>query len=331
MHWKKIETIGTEKSVDGIGTDYYFYDFSLLNSEIGFLCGEYKDRKKIGEYKRVNIEKNKDAIVLCSKNGGRHWQEIVIGKGEIRDFNKTNDKLFTLRRSYHGISAEIIQSHIHVSTDQGQTWKEIYSTSEAFDEIHFWTESDGVATMGLRGYIYNSLRFMKTKDGGQTWEDIYIPHAHRGMDFEITKDGILYFLTSSRSSYISVNLKEAVFKETPVKFEEVPFSIILDNQDHLYFITENKDKRNVLFRREGNSFIKINFPFTDTMINDVWIYDNIISIIVDENGGSYYRSEDYGRTWKQKNFTKTFIRDIAFFGKDNIWIRTVPGQMLVRE
>lgn len=330
MNWKEIETIGTEKSEEGIGTNYYFYKFNFISPLIGFLSGEYKNRNEIGEYKRVNIEKLKDAVILRSEDGGYNWKEFQLGKGEILDIENKENVLFALRRTYHGSTAEEYNSHIHLSVDEGKNWMEVYTTEETFDEIHFWTKENGIATMGIRGYVYNSIKFLKTNDGGKTWAEIRIPKAHENMDFEIKENGILYFLTSSRKSYMEVNLETLEFNETQINFKELPFSILLDNQENIYFIAENEDKRNVIYKKEIESYSKIEFPVADTMINDAWIYDNIISVVVDKNGGSYYRSEDGGKTWKEEKLPNTFVRDIAFYGKDNIWIRSVPGKMLIR-
>lgn len=330
MNWKEIETIGTEKSEEGIGTNYYFYNFNFISSSIGFLSGEYKNRNEIGEYKRVNIEKLKDAVILRSEDGGYNWKELQFGKGEILDIENKDNVLFALRRSYHGSAAEDYNSHIHISFDEGKNWKEVYTTEETFDEIHFWTKENGIATMGLRGYVYNSVKFLKTNDGGKTWAEIKIPKAHENMDFEIKENGILYFLTSSRKSYIEVNLETQEFYETQIDFKELPFSVLLDNQENVYFIAENADKKNVIYKKEGKEYVKIEFPVADTMINDAWIYDNVISVVVDKNGGSYFRSGDGGKSWKEEKLPNTFVRDVAFYGKDNVWIRTVPGKMLIR-
>ncbi|WP_260199837.1 WD40/YVTN/BNR-like repeat-containing protein [Bergeyella zoohelcum] len=332
MHWKEIKTIGTEKSEENIGTDYYFNNFLFSTSNIGFLSGEYKNRKKIGEYKSVNIDKKKDAVIIRSEDSGYHWQEIILGKGEIIDFQKVGSKLFALRRSYHGENAEVTHSHIHISTDDGNTWQEVFSTEETLDNVYFWTEKDGIATMGFRGQVYDFQTIIKTEDGGKSWKKIIIPQMYPAMDFAITKKGILYFLTANGHSYVGFNLMTNEYEEFPLNLGEEPFSVVLDNNDNLYFVTENKDNRNILFKKENksHSFTKIEFPITDIMINDVWIYDNTISIIVDNNGGACYRSEDYGKTWQKENLPNSFIRNVAFFGKDNIWIRSIPGKMLIR-
>lgn len=334
MNWKEIETIGTEKSEynPGIGTDYRFYKFAFFSLKNGFLAGVYNDFKIIQDKQLTapQAELNKDAVILRSEDGGYNWKEAKFGKGEILDIEHKDNVLFALRRSYHGSTAEDYNSHIHISVDEGKNWKEVYTTDETFDEIHFWTKEKGIATMGLRGYVYNSIKFLKTNDGGKTWAEIRIPKAHENMDFEIKENGILYFLTSSRKSYMEVNLETLEFNETQINFKELPFSILLDNQENIYFIAENEDKRNVIYKKEIESYSKIEFPVADTMINDAWIYDNTISVVVDKNGGSYYRSEDGGKTWKEEKLPNTFVRDIAFYGKDNIWIRSVPGKMLIR-
>lgn len=334
MNWKEIETIGTEKSEynPGIGTDYRFHKFIFYSKKNGFLAGAYNNFKVIQDKQLTapHAELNKDAVILRTEDSGYNWKESQLGKGEILDIENKENVFFALRRSYHGNNAEEYHSHIHSSNDEGKSWKEVFTSEETFDEIHFWTKEKGIATMGLRGYVYNSIKFLKTDDGGKTWNEIRIPQSHETMDFEITKQGVLYFLTSSRKSYMEVNLETQEFNEIQLTFKELPFSILLDNQEKVYFIAENEDKRNVIYSKENESYSKVEFPVADAMINDAWIYDNVISIIVDKDGGSYYRSEDNGRNWKEENLPNNFIRDVAFYGKDYIWIRTVPGKMLVR-
>lgn len=336
MHWKEIKTIGTEKSEynPGIGSNYQFYKFLFISSNIGFLTGDYNKQIDIDidNTTWTTIHLNKNAIILQTKDNGYHWQEIILGKGEIIDFQKVGNKLFALRRSYHGEKAEITHSHIYISTDEGNTWQEFFSTEEPLDNVYFWTEKDGIATMGFKGQVYDFQTIIKTEDGGKSWKKIIIPQMYPAMDFTITKKGILYFLTPDRNSYIGFNLMTNEYEEFPLNLGEEPFSVVLDNNDNLYFVTENKDNRNILFKKENksHSFTRIEFPITDTMINDVWIYDNTISIIVDNNGGACYRSEDYGKTWKKENLPNSFIRNVAFFGKNNICIRSIPGKMLIR-
>ncbi|MCJ8155458.1 glycoside hydrolase [Chryseobacterium sp. SSA4.19] len=337
MNWKEIDTIGTEKSEynPGIATDYRFYKFKFIDEKDGFLSGVYNNFKVIEEKKLTAIQSefNKEAIILITRDGGYHWEEKKLGEGEIIDFTSVEGKIFALRRSYHGSSAEEQHSHLYISDNKGETWKGIYNTSETFDEIHFWTSEKGIATMGLRGYNYNFLKFMKTNDGGKTWVEFQIPNAHQIMDFEITNNGTLYFLTESGKSYMKVNLENNQNEEIPLNLPNLPFSVLLDNQQNLYFLTQNDDKRNVLFKKESTSdhFTQINFPIKDTMVNDAWIYDNVMSIIVDKDNGSYYRSEDNGKTWKIEKLNQRYISDIAFFGKDDVWIRTIPGKMLIRK
>lgn len=334
MHWKEIETIGTERNNDGLGTNYQFFGFKFISHKIGFFYGKYDN--VIGndsiESTWSNINKYQDAIILRTIDSGYHWQEKKLEKGKIIDFQKVGSKLFALRRSYHGENAEVTHSHIHISTDDGNTWQEVFSTEETLDNVYFWTEKDGIATMGFRGQVYDFQTIIKTEDGGKSWKKIIIPQMYPAMDFTITKKGILYFLTPNRHSYIGFNLMTNEYEELPLNLGEEPFSVVLDNNDNLYFVTENKDNRNILFKKENksHSFTRIEFPITDIMINDVWIYDNTISIIVDNNGGACYRSEDYGKTWQKENLPNSFIRNVAFFGKDNIWIRSIPGKMLIR-
>ena len=336
MHWKEIETKGTEKSEynPGIATDYRFYKFKFIDESTGFLSGTYNNFRVIDEKRltAIQAEFNKDAVVLSTGDGGHQWIEQRFGKGEIIDFTSAGKTLFALRRSYHGMSADRQHSHLHTSYDKGNTWREIYNTTETFDEIHFWTAEKGIATMGLRGYNYDSVKFMMTNNGGKTWKEFKIPRAHEAMDFAITNKGVLYFLTAKKISYMSVNLENDEMKEVPLKLPAPAFTVLLDNRQNLYFVTQDAAKRITLFKKESSSgdLVQINFPVQDTNINDVWIFDDVFSIIVDKQKGTCYRSGDNGKSWKEEKLGHGPIGDVAFFGKNNVWIRTIPGKMLIR-
>lgn len=128
MHWKEIKTIGTERNNDGLGTNYQFFGFKFISHKIGFFYGKY-DNVIVNdsiESTWSNVNKYQDAIILRTMDGGYHWQENILGKGEIIDFQKTGNKLFALRISYHGENAEVTHSHIHISTDDGNTWQEVF-------------------------------------------------------------------------------------------------------------------------------------------------------------------------------------------------------------
>jgi len=329
-HWKDIKTIGADKSSGTIGTDYLFNKFKFINTRIGFFLGVYKDENKIGDYTRVNINKNQDAIILRTLDGGYNWQENILGKGEIIDLNKVSNALLALRKSYHGRDAEDIISHLHISKDQGATWEEVSQNKEKkIDEIHFWTPQKGIGVCGLieRG---TKFRILYTEDTGKNWREIYVPKMHERMNFAVTSKGVLYYLTKERTSYVKADF--TTMKSEEIKFtdmDKTPFSLVLDNKDRLYFVAEDKDKRNILYQKmEGNSLKKIEFPVKDQKIYDVQIYDNTIAILADDK--CYYRSDDQGETWSKERIGASYIRMVAFYGKEHVWMRTFPGQMILR-
>ncbi|PAM93149.1 hypothetical protein B4N84_19390 [Flavobacterium sp. IR1] len=330
MHWKNIKTIGADKSSGTIGTDYLFNKFKFINTRIGFFLGLYKDENKIGDYTRVNINKNQDAIILRTLDGGYNWQENILGKGEIIDFNKVGNALLVLRKSYNGRDAKDIISHLHISKDQGATWEEVSQNSEKpIDEIHFWTSQKGIGICGLieKG---SKFRILYTEDTGKNWREIELSKMHEGMDFAVTSKGVLYYLTKERNSYVKADF--AAMESEEIKFTNTdftPFSVVLDNNDKVYFVVKDKDKRNILYQKmEGNSLKKIEFPFEDQMIYDVQIYDNTIAILADDK--CYYRSDDQGATWSKEEIGASYISMVAFYGKEHVWMRTFPGQMILR-
>ncbi|OXA94908.1 VPS10 domain-containing protein [Flavobacterium hercynium] len=329
-HWRDIKTIGADKSSGTIGTDYQFNKFKFINTRIGFFSGSYQGRDKIGAPNYVNINRNQDAIILRTSDGGYNWQESILGKGEIIDFNKVSNALLALRKSYHGRDAEDIISHLHISKDQGATWEEVSQNKEnQIDEIHFWTPQKGIGVCGLKGRKFK-FTILYTEDKGKNWREIYVPKMHERMDFAVTTNGILYYLTKERTSYVKIDF--ATMKSEEIKFtnmDKTPFSVVLDNNDRLYFVVEDRDKRNILYQKtEGNSLKKIEFPVKDQKIYDVQIYDNTIAILADDK--CYYRSDDQGETWSKERIGASYIRMVAFYGQEHVWMRTFPGQMILR-
>lgn len=339
MHWKEIDTKGTEKSnyIPGVGTNYQFYKFNFIDDKTGFLSGLYDNQidNDIDNMTWASVHLNESAVILRTTDSGYNWKETILGKGEIVDFNNVDNTLIVLRQSYHGKEADEVVSHIHISKDKGVTWEEVgYNTEDQLDAIHFWTAEKGIAICGLKGSRYTKLKILYTDNTGKNWKEIELPKAHDNMDFTINKEGVLYYLTTEGTNYLQINLNNLDIKEHSIsQIKENPFSVVIDNNENLYFIVENDEKRNIMYRKlkDNNSFEKINFPVKDVMINDVHIYDNVISIIIDENNGEYYRSEDYGKTWSNEHLQTPIIRNISFFKKDNIWMRTIPGKMMIRD
>lgn len=337
MHWKEIKTKGTEKSKHnpGIGTNYQFNKFEFVSLKTGFLVGNYNNQIDI-DIDNVtwnSIHLNEDAIILRTTDGGLNWRETILGKGEISDFNTVHSTLIVLQNSYHGEEADEVHSHIHISNDQGESWQKMSTIqNDRIDQIHFWSSSKGIGICGIHGYRYPNLKILLTDDTGGKWEEIKLPKIYSGTDFNVSSKGMLYYLTKECDSYIEVNLNTLESKEIVISnTKELPFSMGMDNNDNLYFVAEDQSKRNIIYRKlDDKNFQRIEFPFKDTMVNDVYIFDNIISIIVDENDGLYYRSEDNGKSWSEEKISNPFINRVAFYGKDNVWIRTVPGKMLIR-
>jgi len=329
MHWKKIKTIGADKSSRNIGTDYQFNKFKFISTRIGFFLGAYEDGDKVG-YNYVSINTKKDAIILRTLDGGYNWQESTLGKGEIIDFNNVGNALLALRKSYHGRDAEDIISHLHISKDQGATWEEVSQNSKKpIDEIHFWTPQKGIGVCGVKGRK-SKFRILYTEDMGKNWREMELSKMHKGMDFAVTSTGVLYYLTEERTSYVKADF--AAMESEEIKFtnmDGMPFSVVLDNNDKVYFVVQDKDKRNILYQKtEGNGLKKIGFPIKDQKIYDVQIYDNTIAILADDK--CYYRSDDQGATWSKEQIGASYISMVAFYGKEHVWMRTFPGQMILR-
>jgi photosystem II stability/assembly factor-like uncharacterized protein len=101
-----------------------------------------------------------------SVDGGEHWAMNQVKGKETLDF-----------RSVYAFSAKTAvianagsPAYILRTTDGGNTWKEVYKTTDTaafFDGITFWNDTDGVV---YGDPFKGRLTLLYTTDGGKTWQ-----------------------------------------------------------------------------------------------------------------------------------------------------------------
>lgn len=336
IKWKEIQT--KEMQGNPKGTGYLFNDFLLISEKEGFLAGLFSEHSEpdsvYEDFLHQRISRKQDAVVFKTTNGGVHWEKIQLGEGSVQDLVFTGDTLIALKHSYSSDVPGKTISHIYLSEDRGDTWRKTGDIKKNIRAIRFWNATEGI------GFDYSTLEsrsaVLFTQDAGMHWQALTFKHAKKSGIYTTDSNGYIYWV-SGANSYVRFDTRTFSEKRLllPNDINEA-YSLMVDNNDNLYVITEDKEKRVVLYKRiHDDKYEKIMFPIKDSLIESIYIYDNVISVLVSSrlnfSKTNYYRSENSGYSWKKEKTPLFSSREIAFFGKNIIWVRTAPGVMLVRE
>ncbi len=108
-----------------------------------------------------------EGTVLRTRDGGRHWEKMLVPGGETLDFRDVEilpDNTVLILASGPG---EL--SRIYRSTDDGKTWTLVHTNPDKdgfYDAIAFWDANRGVVLGDpIKGYFVIRV----TDDGGRTW------------------------------------------------------------------------------------------------------------------------------------------------------------------
>ena len=241
MNWKVIKTKGTGNTTEWLGYDNVLKKLYFINEKVGFFGGDNSDLidHKIMDWKKT--DRIKEAILLKTTDGGYVWKkQIPFDKGEVLCIQYIDSTLFTLTQSYYGENADSIRSHIYTSIDNGDNWKLSSTTDFNLREIKFWTKNNGIATSDESQYYNSKEAIYETKDGGKTWIELKNLPAKVSGSYELSKNGIVYYLPQLTGNYIGFNLTTGETTTYQIPSNINPFSLYLDNRDNLYLITEDE-------------------------------------------------------------------------------------------
>src|SRR5665647_1167246 len=338
MNWKVIKTKGTGNTTEWLGYDNVLKKLYFINEKVGFFGGDNSDLvdNKIRDWRKTDLIK--DAILLKTTDGGYVWKkQIPFDKGEVLCFQYVDSNLFTLTQSYYGENADSIRSHIYTSIDNGDNWILSSTTDFNLREIKFWTKNNGIATSDELPYYHSKEAIYETKDGGKTWIELKNLPAKVSGSYELSKNGIVYYLPQLTGNYIGFNLTtgETTTKQIPSNIN--PFSLYLDNRDNLYLITEDEKEGMLIYLKEKENYLAIKFPTKGLSVIKANIFESSISVFAQEQDKfsqkiRFFRSEDLGKSWNEENLPISYkASPIAFFGKDKVWAWSLADQLQVRE
>lgn len=337
-NWKVIKTKGTGNATEWIGYDNVLKKLYFINEKVGFFGGDNSDLvdHKIRDWKKT--DRIKEAILLKTSDGGYVWKkQIPFDKGEVWCMQYIDSTLFALTQSYYGENADSVRSHIYTSIDNGDNWRLSGTTEFNLREIKFWTKNNGIATSEELPY-YNSKEAMyETKDGGKTWIELNNLPAKVSGSYELSKNGIVYYLPQLTGTYIGFNLATGETTTYQIPSNVNPFSLYLDHRDNLYLITEEEKEGMLIYLKEEENYLPIKFPTKGLSVIKANIFEASISVFAEEEGFlsqkiRFFRSEDLGKSWDEENWPISYkASPIAFFGKDKVWAWSLDDQLQVRE
>lgn len=130
-------------------TDAYFRGMSVVNDAVAWVSGS-------------------KGVVGRTINGGKNWRFLQV---------KGHEKLeFRSLYAFDSLNAVIANAGspaiIMRTVDGGRNWKAVFQNShpDAFiDGVDFWNDKEG---MVYGDAIEGSMLIIKTKDGGNTWEEV---------------------------------------------------------------------------------------------------------------------------------------------------------------
>lgn len=337
MNWKVIKTKGTSNRTEWGGYDNVLRKLYFINEKVGFFGGDNSDLidYKIDWRQKARI---KDAILLKTSDGGYVWKkQIPFDKGEVLCFQYIDSTLFALTQSYYGEKADSVRSHIYTSIDNGDNWILSGTTDFNLIEIKFWTKNNGISTSDELPYYNSKEAIYETKDGGKTWIELNNLPAKVSGSYELSKNGIVYYLTQLTENYIGFDLttRETTTYQLPSNID--PFSLYIDNRDNLYLVTEDEKEGMLIYLKEKENYLPIKFPTKGLSVFKAHIFDSSISVFAQGRGKffqkiRFFRSEDLGKSWNEENLPISYkASPIAFFGKDKVWAWSLDDKLQVRE
>lgn len=338
MNWKVIKTKGTSNTTDSTGIDDVLKKLYFINEKVGFFGGDNSDLVflKIMDWRKT--ERIKEAILFKTSDGGSVWKkQIPFDKGEVLCFQYIDSTLFALTQSYYGEKADSVRSHIYTSIDNGDNWRLSGTTEFNLREIKFWTKNNGIATSDELPYYKCKEAIYETKDGGKTWIELKNLPAKVSGSYELSKNGIVYYLPQLTGNYIGFNLTTGETTTYQIPSNINPFSLYLDNRDNLYLITEEEKEGMLIYLKEKENYLPIKFPTKGLSVIKANIFESSISVFAEEQDNlsqkiRFFRSEDLGKSWNEEKLPISYkASPIAFFGKDKVWAWSLEDQLQVRE
>jgi|GEM_PF-783656 len=234
------------------------------------------------------------------------------------------------------------QGHIAKTTDGGQTWRTVASTStfsakSDAGSISFPSEKTGYAFYSLNDYT--DYRVAKTTDGGDSWKEIYTVSGpgtlSGGIEFFDENTGIIasakrWIMRTTNGGVSWDSVKVNGIPSAYASHDCMDLQIIDDNNAWVVgygYICKSTDKGLTW------NYINLGFNVTDSAFRKI-IYKDANKICITSNGevgyGSLYFTTDGGKSWSvDSTFSnKNLIYTGAYNSAGNIFLGTTKGSII---
>ncbi len=244
----------------------------------------------------------RQSIIMHTSDGGKTWEKKDLGTGNIFTH------VFFLNKKIGWVVGDL--ATIAKTTDGGKTWtvhKRISGNNELLSSVFFVNEKVGWV---VGGYYTNYNRangervFLKTTDGGETWE----PQG------DCRKESLhdVYFVNDSLGWAVGL-WGTILHTKDAGKTWQWQMNFPADNLNNVYFIDEQNGwaggKYTLIHTTDGGN----TWSFIDTMeAGGIYFFNKRIGWLTDGIKGIFH-TEDGGKTWT--NQYKGDVRQIEFFDK----------------
>jgi hypothetical protein len=300
-----------------------------INRDTVFLLG--KDEKKI--INKGGSEKDQNAIIFRSTDGGRTLERKTLGKGLLEDITQSADKnsLYLLQSSYSSNREVGSPNNFSIlrSFNAGETWEQVYTfENKDIGKVLFYNQQIGFASVLEDPIGHNSPSLYKTTDGGKNWVSTSVNMRDISI-IEISSDNkiIAQYLDSDRLSICEIDIPTLEVKEIPLKVSNDLKIFGLIEIDPLtgqkYIMLSKNDRYSYLYNI--NTEFMTELPDYSYGVN---IYGDFIGIMRNKEGSiyndEYCYSYDKGFVWHYETpIDSNTLGDFNMYGNGCVWMTTV--------
>jgi len=258
--------------------------------------------------------------ILKSENGGQNWSAVYtfnIFIGPYIDYS-----LFAVDDStaYISIYEYPVKDFLKIikTENAGTSWIDIspYQSGQSLNSVWFQDEINGLfigSTIKNDGGEYYPIQsvILKTRDGGQIWEEVVIPDFIEMYDLQHINDSTAYFLAKKGTSYEAeyllcktidnLNTWTIVYQHVFHESSNINSFYCLDDMTLFAIMTDSSLTRSLMKSIDGGTtWVKQLANGWDGDDGEIYFKNDNIGIIA--AGNFPYQTFDGGNNWTFQNF-----------------------------
>lgn len=322
----------------GLSRSHSHYDyFHFFDNSNGVLAGYTARNIDIKKDKRLN---QNDALICITHDGGKTWEEHIVGKGFVNKVAYINNTYLYLKNVYNN---EMIGNHvsgIYETNNFKDNHKLIYSPPNGIfiQNIQFITEKKWLATLSLTDNDEWKTSLSLTSDAGQTWE-VLIDNKHKTSEYaHIFYEGSIYGILSKRPEISKLDLATRERSTIHIKAGTEIQNLKITTKDELWSMSRS-GKKAYLSKIVGNNIIEVpvpkerEFPFIidfDIIDQNIFVVQMTHTSIV---GGSktFFYSPSFGLSWNEEKLPNDlFASKFAFKENGEVLAYSLSGDFQIR-